>query len=167
MGVIEALPKKKIKTEKVESGSSGLCQSVTSVASSVATTHAVSLRKSRKAVPKEPANAGGSRVTRSMKSDLPPELQDDPEDKWTNVVLPSLLMWCGDQANVWTIANSDLTCVLIAIIQHVYPVAHALPAMVFFFLFLFMPLFATFLLTVYTVLCKPGCAVSAADTSSV
>ena len=46
-------------------------------------------------------------------------------------------------------------------------VAHALPAMVVFFLFLFMPLFATFLLTVYVALCKPGCAVSAADTSSV
>ena len=46
-------------------------------------------------------------------------------------------------------------------------VAHALPVMVFFFLFLFVPLFATFLLTVYIMLCKPGCAISAADTSSV
>ena len=48
-------------------------------------------------------------------------------------------------------------------------VAHALSAMVFFFLFLFLfaPLFAAFLLTVYVALCKPGCAVSAADTSSV
>ena len=50
---------------------------------------------------------------------------------------------------------------------HVTLVAHAPPAMVFFFLFLFMPLFAAFLLTVYVTLCKPGCAVSAADTSSV
>ena len=46
-------------------------------------------------------------------------------------------------------------------------VAHTPPAMVFFFLFLFVPLFATFILTVYVVLCKPGCAVSAADMSSV
>ena len=46
-------------------------------------------------------------------------------------------------------------------------VAHALPAMVFFFLFLFMPLFAAFLLTVYIALCKPGCAISTADTSLV
>ena len=46
-------------------------------------------------------------------------------------------------------------------------VVHALPAMVFFFLFLFMLLFAAFLLTIYVALCKPGCAVSAADTSSV
>ena len=46
-------------------------------------------------------------------------------------------------------------------------VAHALPAMVFFFLFLFVPLFAAFLLTVHAALCKPGCAVSTADMSSV
>ena len=46
-------------------------------------------------------------------------------------------------------------------------VAHALPAMVFFFLFLFMLLFATFLLTIHVTLCKPGCAISTADTSSV
>ena len=46
-------------------------------------------------------------------------------------------------------------------------VAHAPPAMVFFFLFLFAPLFAAFLLTIYVVLCKPGCAISAADMSSV
>ena len=39
--------------------------------------------------------------------------------------------------------------------------------MVFFFLFLFAPLFAAFLLTVYVALCKPGCAISAADMSSV
>ncbi|KAH0834699.1 hypothetical protein J3R83DRAFT_10226 [Lanmaoa asiatica] len=56
-----------------------------------------------------------------MKSNLPPPLQDDPEDKWSNIVLPSLLLWCGDQANVWTVADSDLTHVLIAIIRHVYP----------------------------------------------
>ena len=46
-------------------------------------------------------------------------------------------------------------------------VAHAPPAMVFFFLFLFAPLFAASLLTVYIALCKLGCAISAADTSSV
>ena len=48
-----------------------------------------------------------------------------------------------------------------------FSVAHALPTMVVFFLFLFAPLFAAFLLTIYVALCKPGCAVSAADTSSV
>ena len=41
------------------------------------------------------------------------------------------------------------------------------PTMVFFFLFLFVPLFAAFSLTVYVTLCKPGCAISAADMSSV
>ena len=44
-------------------------------------------------------------------------------------------------------------------------VAHAPSAMVLFFLFLFLPL--TFVLTAIAMLCKPGCAVSAADTSSV
>ena len=36
-----------------------------------------------------------------------------------------------------------------------------------FFLFLFLPLTFAFVLTAVAVLCKPGCAVSAADTSSV
>ena len=46
-------------------------------------------------------------------------------------------------------------------------VAHAPPAMVLFFLFLFLPLLFAFMLTAVAVLCKPGCAVRAADTSSV
>ena len=46
-------------------------------------------------------------------------------------------------------------------------VAHAPPTLVLFFLFLFLPLTFVFVLTAVTVLCKPGCAVSAADTSSV
>ena len=45
--------------------------------------------------------------------------------------------------------------------------AHAPPAMVLFFLFLFLPLTFAFVLTAIAVLCKPGCAISAADTSSV
>ena len=53
---------------------------------------------------------------------------------------------------------------LIAMVQIV---AHAPSAMVLFFLFLFLPLTFAFLLTAVAVLCKPGCAVSAADTSSV
>ena len=50
---------------------------------------------------------------------------------------------------------------------HVKCVAHAPPTMVFFFLFLFTPLLAAMLLTVYVTLCKPGCAISTADMSSV
>ena len=46
-------------------------------------------------------------------------------------------------------------------------VAHTPSAMVLFFLFLFLPLTFAFLLTAVAVLYKPGCAVSAADTSSV
>ena len=49
----------------------------------------------------------------------------------------------------------------------IHPVAHAPPAMVLFFLFLFLPLTFAFGLTAVAVLYKPGCAVSAADTSSV
>ena len=52
-------------------------------------------------------------------------------------------------------------------IHYLYFVAHAPPAMVFFFLFLFLPLLFAFVLTAIAALCKPGCAVSAADTSSV
>ena len=39
--------------------------------------------------------------------------------------------------------------------------------LVLFFLFLFLPLTFAFVLTTVVVLCKPGCAVRAADTSSV
>ena len=46
-------------------------------------------------------------------------------------------------------------------------VAHTPPAMVLFFLFLFLPLLFAFVLTAVAVLYKPGCAVSAADTTSV
>ena len=46
-------------------------------------------------------------------------------------------------------------------------VAHAPSTMVLFFLFLFLPLTFAFVLTAIAVLYKPGCAVSAADTSSV
>ena len=52
-------------------------------------------------------------------------------------------------------------------LSYLKDVAHALPTMAFFFLFLFAPLFATFLLTMYVALCKPGCAISAVDTSLV
>ena len=49
-----------------------------------------------------------------------------------------------------------------------YPMLHTLrPSMVLFFLFLFLPLTFAFVLTAVAVLYKPGCAVSAADTSSV
>ena len=51
--------------------------------------------------------------------------------------------------------------------RDVEPVAHAPPTMVLFFLFLFLPLFLSFVLMAIAVLCKPGCAVSTADVSSV
>ena len=48
-----------------------------------------------------------------------------------------------------------------------FGVAHALPAMVLFFLFILLPLFFSIALMAFVALCKPGCAVSTADTSSV
>ena len=67
--------------------------------------------------------------------------------------------------------SSSCTCpfqqLSVDLITGLPPVAHAPPAMVFFFLFLFVPLFFTFVLTAVAVLYKPGCAISAADTSSV
>ena len=53
------------------------------------------------------------------------------------------------------------------ILRHDDPVAHAPPAMVLFFLFLFLPLTFAFVLMAVAVLCKPGCAISAVDTSLV
>ena len=46
-------------------------------------------------------------------------------------------------------------------------VAHAPLVMVLFFLFLFIPLTFALVLTAIAMLCKPGCAIRAADTSSV
>ena len=51
--------------------------------------------------------------------------------------------------------------------QEVDAVAHVPPAMVLFLLFLFVPLIFAFVLTTVAILFKPGCAVRAADTSSV
>ena len=56
---------------------------------------------------------------------------------------------------------------LLTILLLIVFVAHAPPVMVLFFLFLFLPLTFAFVLTAVAVLCKPGYAVSAADTSSV
>lgn len=115
VGVIKAPPNKKVKTKKVASTDGGEPHTSSAVA---AGTHMGS-RKSRKGL-KGATNGAGSKP-RSTKSDLPPHIQDDLEDKWSNVVLPSLLLWCGDQLNVWTISDGDLTGVLTTIIQHVYP----------------------------------------------
>ena len=56
---------------------------------------------------------------------------------------------------------------LMQMLLYPHRVAHAPPAMVLFFLFLFLPLTFAFMLMAVAVLCKPGCAVRAADTSSV
>ncbi|KAI6013026.1 hypothetical protein EDC04DRAFT_2904768 [Pisolithus marmoratus] len=55
------------------------------------------------------------------KPDLPPLLQDDCDHKFAKNVLPSLLLWYGDETNVWSISEEDLTHTLKAIIWVVYP----------------------------------------------
>ena len=74
------------------------------------------------------------------------------------VVDHSYFVACWEDVSLYV----SITCPRSIVLHTLCP-----PAMVLFFLFLFVPLFAALLLTVYIVLCKPGCAVSAADTSSV
>ena len=72
-----------------------------------------------------------------------------------------------------TLISYFSTGIPVGLMQHIQAmdnvpsVAHAPPAMVFFFLVLFAPLLAAALLTIYVTLCKPGCAVSAVDMSLV
>ena len=78
---------------------------------------------------------------------------------------------CSGEKHHDGLSLDHLTTFLLSLDDYIQPnqedVARTPPAMVFFFLFLFAPLFAAFLLTVYVALCKPGCAISAAVTSSV
>jgi len=43
------------------------------------------------------------------------------ERKWTKKFLPTLLIWLGDQPNVWAVPEDDLTHALREIIKVVYP----------------------------------------------
>ncbi|KAH0834165.1 hypothetical protein J3R83DRAFT_11471 [Lanmaoa asiatica] len=109
VGIVKAPPKKKVKTEKTGSGNS-----------------VTPLKKSRKISPKGTnVDASASLETpiskaKSTKGDLPPLLQDDPDDKWSNIILPTLLLWFGDQQCIWSIPDDELTRVLVAIVKHVY-----------------------------------------------
>ncbi|KAG6371948.1 hypothetical protein JVT61DRAFT_8962 [Boletus reticuloceps] len=117
VAIIEAPPIKKIKTESVE-GADNVGQSITGNAPSgeIATTPACTTARFHKgsSVPK---NAR----TKATKGDLPPLMQNDPDGKWTKNVLPSIILWYGDQASVWNIKDSDLEHVLISIVGVVYP----------------------------------------------
>ena len=58
---------------------------------------------------------------KTTKANLPLLIQNDPDDKWSKNVLPSVILWYGDQGNVWSIKESELERVLTAIIDVVYP----------------------------------------------
>ena len=68
------------------------------------------------------------------RSDLPDLMQEAAEDKWSKKVIPSLILWYGDEENVWSVDEEDLSHVLAAIIKTVYPtfnkldeIKHGLP----------------------------------------
>ncbi|KAN0082911.1 hypothetical protein V8E55_008706 [Tylopilus felleus] len=48
-------------------------------------------------------------------------MQNDPDKKWSKVVLPCILLWYGDQANVWSIKEADLEDVIVNVVCYVYP----------------------------------------------
>ncbi|KIK17802.1 hypothetical protein PISMIDRAFT_14835 [Pisolithus microcarpus 441] len=58
---------------------------------------------------------------KATKLDLPPLLHNDCNLKFTKNILPSLLIWYGDEANIWSTSKEDLIHVLKAIIWVVYP----------------------------------------------
>ncbi|KAG9310565.1 hypothetical protein JVU11DRAFT_9118 [Chiua virens] len=91
VGVVEGHPIKKIKTERGGGG------------------------RSRK------ATQAGLAVIKATKGDLPSLMQDDGEDKWTKAILQSLILWYGDQENVWAVQQAELSRVLTSIVQFVYP----------------------------------------------
>ena len=100
-------------------------------------------------------------------------------DKEMLSVIRSLEQWhhylegAKHEFEIWN-DHANLQWFMKRLLQFTFPllsrirsVAHAPPAMVLFFLFLFLPITFAFMLTAVAVLYKPGCAVSAADTSSV
>ncbi|KAN0088048.1 hypothetical protein V8E55_006669 [Tylopilus felleus] len=112
IAVIEGPPIKKVKSERLESGPN-VRQLVSGTSRETASTPVAS-RSSRKGLPKT------SRV-KATKNNLPPLMKNDPEDKWSKNVLPSIVLWYGDQANVWSVKETDLERVLVAVIGVVYP----------------------------------------------
>ena len=112
---------KKIKTEWVALAESGnnVCQVATGDvpgASEVEST-ATASRQSCKgaAVPKNP-----QAKLKATKDNLPLIMQNNPNKKWSKVVLPCILLWYGDQANVWSIKKADLEDVIINVVCYVY-----------------------------------------------
>ncbi|KAN0096961.1 hypothetical protein V8E55_001407, partial [Tylopilus felleus] len=58
---------------------------------------------------------------KATKDNLPLIMQNNPDKKWSKVVLPCILLWYGDQANVWSIKKADLDDIIINVVCYVYP----------------------------------------------
>ncbi|KIK12002.1 hypothetical protein PISMIDRAFT_41825, partial [Pisolithus microcarpus 441] len=65
--------------------------------------------------------SSGSRFTNS---DLPPLFLKGR--KWAKIFLPTLLLWVGDQPNIWSIPEDNIVHALREIIKVVYPTFMAL-----------------------------------------
>lgn len=55
------------------------------------------------------------------KNDLPQPMWEDMKEKFMKVVLPSLVLWYGDEANIWSYSEESLANALAVIIGVVYP----------------------------------------------
>ncbi|KAF8547222.1 hypothetical protein OG21DRAFT_1490408 [Imleria badia] len=108
VGVVDGALFKKVKTNAAGTGDN-VTQAVTSAKG---ITHAVSSRKATSAVTSK---------RKYTKSDLPELMRDDTEDKWSKKVIPSLILWYGDERNIWSVGEEDLSSVLARIIKVVYP----------------------------------------------
>ncbi|KIM63521.1 hypothetical protein SCLCIDRAFT_24189 [Scleroderma citrinum Foug A] len=104
----DPLPMKKVKPEKVVHHRSQA--SISSVAPSVASV-AVSTGNNLEAK----SSHGSSRFTNN---DLPAMFLKDR--KWLKNVLPTLLLWLGDQPNIWSVPEGDLMHALREIIKVIF-----------------------------------------------
>ena len=108
----DPIPVKKVKPEKV-----GHCRSQASISSIMPS--AVFLEASMptdNSLPEPKSSHGGSWFTNN---DLPVILLSNR--KWLKKVLLTLLLWLGDQPNVWSVPERDLILALQEIIKVIIP----------------------------------------------
>ncbi|KAG6373288.1 hypothetical protein JVT61DRAFT_6417 [Boletus reticuloceps] len=107
IGIVEASPLKRVKTDRCMG--KGNRDSMTQP-QAIIDSHPTAARKVSKGVKRK-----------HIKSDLPEPMQKDADDKWSKTILPCLIMWYGDQDNVWSVVEDELSHVLSAITEIIYP----------------------------------------------
>ncbi|KAH0827333.1 hypothetical protein J3R83DRAFT_3961 [Lanmaoa asiatica] len=118
MAVVEAPPLKKLKTERLDNGTPIKAIKTKCAESSLRpSTAEANVGHADASQPHKSVTSRG----KQKKVNLPPLLQEDIQDKSTKVVLPSLVLWYGDQENVWSYSKEELTHMLISIICIMYP----------------------------------------------